>query len=296
MKKTIYTLCALVLFFKAAFGQETLGEYKWQDLKAIPAGATLAQVDGRQALKIENTNDAPLQVNLLTIQQPKITAAVYMLSGEVRYDSVKGDGYLEMWNFFPGKEGSSEGEYFSRTLADSGPLGKITGTSGWREFALPFDHTGSDSPPRRLQVNLVLPGRGTVYIGPVKLIQMPRAKSASAMIYPNAWWDGPASAKISGVGGGILGALGGICAALAAKGRGRAFVIGVLVGLSALGAALALGGFIGLALGQPYFVWLPLLFAALILLTFCPVNLRRFRKRCEELELRRMASIDAATG
>ncbi|HZV34510.1 MAG TPA: hypothetical protein VFB72_08015 [Verrucomicrobiae bacterium] len=291
-----YVNCALALFCKAAFGQETLGQYKWQDLKTVPVHATLAQVDGRQVLKIENTNDAPLQVNLLTIEQPKITAIVYQLTGEVRYDSVKGDGYLEMWNIFPEKDGSPGGEYFSKTLADSGPLGKISGTSGWREFALPFDRTGSASPPTRLQVNLVLPGRGTVYIGPMKLMQMPKAKSASAMIYPNEWWDGPTSAKICGVGGGLLGCLGVLCAALAAKGKARGFVTGVLFGLSVLGGACGLGGFIGLALGQPFFVWLPLLFAALVLLTICPVNLRRFRKKCEELELRRMASIDAATG
>lgn len=293
--KMKYIVCALALFCKTAFAQETLGEYKWQDLKAIPTNVSLVQVDGRQVLKIENTNDAPLQVNLLTIQQPKITATIYALTGEVRYDSVKGDGYLEMWNYFPSTEsGQPEQAAFSRTLDDTGMVGKISGTSDWREFELPFDRTGSDSPPTRLRVNLVLPGRGTVYIGPLKLLQMPKAKSASSVLYPNAWWDGPASGKIFGWGGGILVCLGGLCVVLASKGKARALVTGVLVGMSALGGVLGVGGFIGLALGQPFFVWLPMLFTAAILLAICPFNLRQFRKRCEELELRRMASLDAS--
>ena len=68
-----------------------------------------------------------------------------------------------MWNFFPGG-----GQYFSRTLADQGPMMKLAGTSGWREFVLPFDATAPPA-PTRLVVNVVLQGRGSVYLGPLEL-------------------------------------------------------------------------------------------------------------------------------
>jgi hypothetical protein len=293
--KIRYVLAALILICRAAWSQEILGEYKWQDLKTIPTNATLAQMDGRQVLKIENTNDAPLQINLLTIEKPRITSAVYELTGEVRYDDVKGDGYLEMWNYFPPvKPGLPEGEYFSRTLGDAGQMGKISGTSDWREFSLPFDRTGASGPPTRLRFNLVLPGRGTFYIGPVKLLELPKAKSASEMIYPNEWWSAPMTGKLFGWGGGVVGCLGGLCGWLAAKGKGRAFVIAILAGLTVLGTVLGVGGLLALGLGQPFFVWLPMLFTALLLLAVCPAHLRHFRRRYEELELRRMAAIDAS--
>jgi hypothetical protein len=293
--KMKYVFGALILVCRAAWSQDVLGEYKWQDIKAIPTGATLAQMDGRQVLKIENTNDGPLQLNLLTVEQPKITAQMYELTGEVRYDGVKGDGFLEMWNYFPpDKTDLSEGAYFSRTLGDFGPMGKISGTSGWREFTLPFDRTGASGPPTRLQFNLVLPGRGTVYIGPVKLIQMPKARSASSLIYPNEWWDGRAAGKLFGWGGGLIGCLGALCGWLAAKGKARGLVIGILAALTGLGAVMGLTGLMGLALGQPLFIWAPMLFVALLLLAVCPVHLRQFRRKYEELELRRMTAIDAS--
>ena len=55
---------------------------------------------------------------VLTILQPKITTDFYAVTGEVRYDNVEGDGFLEMWNHF-----GETAAYFSRTLGITGPLG-----------------------------------------------------------------------------------------------------------------------------------------------------------------------------
>jgi hypothetical protein len=118
-------------------------------------------------LKIENTRDAPLGVFLFTIDNPPITAKGYALTGEIKYENVQGDGYLEMWNHFPPEK------YFSRTLGPAGldPMSKITGTSNWRSFLLPFNRTGTTGAPARLEINILLPGRGVVFLGPMKLVQ-----------------------------------------------------------------------------------------------------------------------------
>jgi len=200
-----------------------------------------------------------------------------------------------MWNYFPpDKTGTSEEGYFSRTLDDSGPMGKITGTSDWREFELPFDRTGASGPPTRLQVNLILKGRGTVYIGPVKLVQLPKEKGASSLVYPGVWWTPMAMNKIFGWGGGVAGCLGGLCGVMGNRGRARGLVVAILMGMTVLGVGLGIGGLVALAMGQPVFVWGPMLFCAVILSSVCPVNLRNLRRRYEEMELRRMASLDAS--
>ncbi|MDB6021144.1 MAG: hypothetical protein JWQ04_1001 [Pedosphaera sp.] len=291
--KRILGLTVLMLIAQAGWSQEMLGEYKWQELKALPKGATLS--DGGGVLRIENTNDASLQVNLLTIEHPKVTAQVYELTGKIMYEAVQGDGFLEMWNYFPPvKPGLPEGEYFSRTMDDRGPMGKISGTSGWRGFVLPFDRTGVTAPPTRLQVNLVLKGRGTVYLGPVKLLGLPKAKSATVLFYPNAWWSAPMTGILFGWGGAVIGCLGGLCGWLGGKGKARGFVLAVLSLLSGLGVVLGIGGLVAVALGQPFFIWLPMLGTAVILVAVCPINLRVLRRRYEEIELRRMASLDAS--
>src|ERR1700722_4702230 len=97
--KLMLSLAALLLTAPTTWSQQILIKYDWQDLaqKGRLHGATPVVIDGREALKIENTNDAPLQLTLLTITNPPIKAFLYALTGEVKYDSVHGDGFLEMW-------------------------------------------------------------------------------------------------------------------------------------------------------------------------------------------------------
>ena len=162
---------------QSAGADALLAEYDWSQLAAegrLLSGVPV-KVDGRSVLKIENSNDFPLQLTLFKIEKPPITSMRYAVTGEIRYENVSGTGgYLEMWSFFPPlRAGLPEGQFFSRTLgaAGSGPMGQIIGTSGWRPFALPFDRTGTTKPPARLELKIFLPGRGVVFIGPPKLTQ-----------------------------------------------------------------------------------------------------------------------------
>ncbi len=276
-------------------GQQTLADYDWgkqAEAGQSPAGKPTT-VDGRLALKLSNTNDTPLQVQLLKINQPPISKKVYAIVGEIRYEGVRGDGYLEMWNCYPPpKPGMMEGRYFSRTLGESGPGGKIRGTSSWRAFMLPFDRTGTAATPVRLEINLYLPAQGTVYVGPLKLVEYAGSFVPAATSRAGAWWSDRRAGLIGGIGGATIGCLASLLALLASRGVARSLVLGMLQGLLGLGVAASIAGIVALCRQQPYGVWMPLLLAGVLLLAIIPHRLRQIHRQYAELELRRISSAD----
>ena len=288
-----------LVLVSACSAQQVLGEYDWRQLAEsgqLLSGVPIS-VDGRSALKIENTNDTPLQLQLMKIPKPAISKKVYAIKGEVKYDRVHGDGYLEMWNFFPPlKPGMPEGQYFSRTLGVGGEMGKLSGIANWRAFTLPFDSTGASGSPTRLEINIFLPAKGTVYLGPVSLVEYTGSLLGAGVTNPNAWWSDRAAGLIGGIGGGTVGCLGSLLAWLAWKGLARRFVVVAAWLLIGLGVVSGLAGVVALTLNQPYVVWFPLLLGATLLLGIIPFRLRNYLKHYEDLELRRMAAIDALEG
>jgi hypothetical protein len=185
---------------------------------------------------------------VIVLEAPAAAGDGYAITGQVAYDGVEGDAYLEMWSQFP--DGS---RYFSRTLAGSGSLAKLRGSSPERAFALPFQLTPGAPRPTRLEVNLVLPGAGRVTLRGLRF--EPGAPTTAA---PGAWWSDEAAGWIGGGAGSALGLLGALVGTLSSLGRGRRFVMGTLF-------AMAAGGFVALAAcaaalasGQPYAVWYPL--------------------------------------
>jgi hypothetical protein len=144
----------------------------WADLEKEGvdlAGEVLPARAARDAaLRVKNTTGRPRTIRLAVLEAPAIRAKRYEVTGRVRYEKVAKQGYLEMWSVFG--DGS---EYFTRTLAERGPMARIAGNSDWREFSLPFDGTGAQGPPVRLVVQLVLAGNGSVDIGPLELRESP---------------------------------------------------------------------------------------------------------------------------
>jgi hypothetical protein len=275
---------------------QVLAEYDWSrpaQSGQLTAGLPVT-IDGRAALKIVNTNDTPLQAQFLKVLNPAITKKLYAIAGEVKYEGVRGTGYLEMWNYFPpAKPGMVEAAYFSRTLGDSGEMGKLTGTSGWRRFMLPFDRAGASGPPTRLEINLFLPAQGTVYLSPVQLVEYIGNFGGTQTDSANAWWPDWAGGLIGGIGGGVLGCLGGLLAWLASKGKARGFVVATLKSLIALGVLSAAAGFAALSLRQPYGVWFVPLLLGVILLAILPFRLKEYQRRYDDLEMRKMTALDA---
>lgn len=298
--KKLLTLLAVLALNLAARGQKTLEEFKWTATTAPPGGAAV-QMDGRDALKIDNTKEPQgLQLPLLTIQKPKIASTQYAVEGEVRYDGVEGDGFLEMWNYFPpAGQGQPESEYFSRTLGESGEMGKITGTSGWRKFVLPFNSTGAPDAPTRLQINLILKGKGTVYLGPLKLVQYADAKAGGSMPVwffgdtDNPWWSAREGIWGSNIVTVLLVIYGVWIGVLCQKGKSREFVLSSLKIWIALGAVSFAAALVAFARHQPYMVWFPLSLYGLLLLILAPVFMLTWGRHYRRLELRRMQALDA---
>jgi hypothetical protein len=289
--KTAFTTLLLALLAGAALAQQKpIAQYSWKELVeagTLKTGTMVTLPDKTEALKIENPSSRPLMVTLLPIEQPKITADVYSISGEVRYEGVEGDGFLEMWNYF------GESAYFSRTLGESGPMGKLSGTSDWRAFVLPFNATGAKSHPTKLVINLHLPGKGVVYLrSPIKLSQA--SESSAPGMEPKAWWSRDSSTLAQGIISGLVGGYGVLIGWLSSRGKARAFVLGSLQALIAAGAAGTALGLIAMLVQQPFAVWRPLLLFGVIFVVMLPFTLRSLKERYRRFELRRMTSLDAA--
>jgi len=234
---------------------------------------------GAAALQLVSRSQEGAAFQLAEIDDPGIDGDHYSVVGQVRYEGVEGSGYLEMWSVF-----ADGGRYFTRTLAGSGPLASLRGRSGWRRFELPFFLEGH-APPTRLELNVVLPGRGTVLLGPLSLEQ-----SASEA----AWWSKRTAGLVGAILGSLIGLAGAALGTFAGRGRARRFVLSALVGMVVLGALLL--GIAGAALiaGQPSHVWYPTLLGGAIPFVLGVALLRPLRRRYAEIELRRMRALDLA--
>ena len=254
----------------------------WRNAGASPEGELVGE-----SLKLENVGAQPKTFRLLVLPQPGITSPAYAMSGQLKYEGVAGTGYLEMLNRFPGDK-----VYFTRTLAAFGEMRGIQGSSDWRPFSLPFyvrDDSGwLDDRPEALEVNLVLPGKGTVDVGPMRLAMLDAGENQT-----KAWWGPRAVGALGGAYGGILGLLGGLTGILAARGKARAFVLSTYWGLLGIGLCLLAFGIFAAVSRQPTAVYGPLLFTggltSLLSLTLLPVVRRSYQAR----ELRRMSAADA---
>ncbi len=239
---------------------------------------------GTPALELRATASGPTSLHLVTIDHPPIAGPRYVVAGQVRYQGVEGQGYLEMWTVFPDGQ-----RFFSRTLAAQGPLAALHGESNWRRFELPFDLSGASQVPSRLEINLVLPGRGAVWLGPIHLEQTP----APAGKVQGVWWSERAGTLVGTILGSFLGVVGAIIGVLGGRGRARRLVLTLLVGMIAVGGCLVLLGAAAASSSQPRHVWYPLLVfggaSGVIGLVILPAMRRRFAAD----ELRRIEALDA---
>jgi hypothetical protein len=137
------------------------------------------------SIRVSANADQEPTLHLFDIEAPVIESAGYAIVGEVRYEGVTEDGFLEMWNHLPAVKGGREiaASFFSRTLEVSGPMGKLAGNSDWRAFQLPaFVNDGSGRRPLKLTLNVVLPRGGEVELRGLKLqaLEMPKLGSDSS--------------------------------------------------------------------------------------------------------------------
>ena len=159
-EQKVVAQCVLALFSTLLLSPALHAEEQVRGMSFLSEPLTIEAVPGEQ------------QHLLLVVPQPGISSPVYALKGMLRYEDVEGDAYLQMNNDF-----GDTGVFFTKSMAPSGPLGKISGSSDWRPFVLPFYTSQGDqasaSPlaPDELTLVLHLPAAGTVAIRDVKLYQ-----------------------------------------------------------------------------------------------------------------------------
>ena len=99
---------------------------------------------------------------LYETEEVDLENAQLIYRANLRTENFEGKAYLEMWCDFDGK-----GEYFSRDLASP-----VVGNSDWVREETPFLlKTGEN--PDRVRLNLVVEGKGTVWIDNIGLFTAP---------------------------------------------------------------------------------------------------------------------------
>ena len=165
-------------------------------------------------------------------------------------------------------------------------MAMLTGTSDWRPFELPFFLEGA-APPSRLEINAVLPGSGTIEIGPLEVVRFGEGGSA-------AWLPDRTIGVVGAALGSAIGLLGALVGVLVSRNRGRRFVLPAMTVATVLGGVLVAGSIAALAAGQPPGVVLLLLVPGAVLAAAFGASLPRVRRAYAEAELRRMRAMDQA--
>jgi hypothetical protein len=116
--------------------------------------------DGKGSLKIVATQ--PTTFRLFEVSGVDVDDARLVYRAKVRTESVEGTVFLEMWCHFPGK-----GDFFSRGLQTP-----LTGTTNWTTEETPFFLKKGEKPDY-VKLNLVVNGKGTVWIDDIRLLKGP---------------------------------------------------------------------------------------------------------------------------
>ena len=233
--------------------------------------------NGEPAIQVKG-GPAPTTTRILDCAAPAVNTHTYVVRGSVKYEDVTGAGYLELWNDF-----GSHGKFFTRSLGEWGRMQKLSGSSNWRTFELPF-RAESGMRPEKLTLNVVLPGTGTVTVSQPSLIVVDTSTQ---------WWTEPQAGLRGGLMGSLMGILGAVLGGLAAWGKMRQLTLSLFVmGLIISGICLIVG-LIALAIQQPWHVCYPLLLLGVIGLSVLGGNLWTLLRRYQADELRRMAAVNA---
>lgn len=271
----------------------TLREISWLELdsegRLLSGTIVPSPTETREGvLHVSNPVSEATTVHIFTLEHPGITQKHFAVVGEVRYEGVEGQGYLETWFHFP-----TQGKYFSRTLGTDGPFRSLKGSSGWREFSLPFSVTEGNEFPDAFDFNVFLPGKGEVFIKSVHLVEY------SDRRFPPGtgpeWWNRKSAGLVGaviGILGGLFGVVCGLSGALAYTGKGKRLVMGLLGTFAVVSAGEALLGVAAWYRSQPYHVYYPLILSGAIGLVVALSLVPVFRRAYHQAEFRRMHSID----
>ena len=116
--------------------------------------------DGKGSLRVDAKE--PITVPLFEVTDVGVENATLIYQASLQSENLDGKAFLEMWVRIPGK-----GEFFSRGLDRP-----ITGTMSWMTVATPF-FLQAGQKPDLIRLNLVVQGKGRVWIDDVHLMRGP---------------------------------------------------------------------------------------------------------------------------
>lgn len=117
--------------------------------------------DGNGSLRIVTSK--PSTVKLYETGDIDIENARLIYRAKLRTEGIEGQVYIEMWCDFPGK-----GEFFSRAVQSA-----LSGTNEWSSQETTFFLKEGENPDN-VKLNLVVNGKGTVWIDDIRLSKGPR--------------------------------------------------------------------------------------------------------------------------
>jgi len=251
----------------------------------------LQTMDGVASWLVDTGDDEPEHQLIFEWQAPNISKAVYALEGEIRY-SVPGSGYLELIHNY-----GQNGVFFTRSMAEDGPMGLLKGESKWRRFVLPFYRNKEGRidkieipPPTSLSLFLHAPKGSEIALKHVRLVNLSTHPDMSFV--EGQWWTQAQSGLIFGILGSVLGILYGLMSLSCSQGKHRPFVASSLASMGILGILCLASAFAGAFLEQPGHVTWPLFILSFALLAFLVLFRPIFKAKFQASELRRMDSQD----
>ena len=171
IKSAFFVILALMLSI-SLFGCHKKSEQQ-QTIAEFPDN-TLEQVIDKQSVTIDRsqTDDgsnvlridaqSPTVVHLFALPDPDIENATLVYQAKLHSENLEGRAYLEMWCSFP-----KLGRYFSR-----GMQSPVSGNTAWTTVSTPFFLKEGQNPDN-VELNLVIEGKGTVWIDDIRLLQKP---------------------------------------------------------------------------------------------------------------------------
>ena len=101
-------------------------------------------------------------IRLFEIHDPQVEQCLITYRAAMKTDRLEGRAFLEMWCRVPGR-----GEFFSKGLNQV-----LKGTTDWTSCEVPF-YLRKRQRPDLIKLNLVIEGRGAVWIKDVELLKTP---------------------------------------------------------------------------------------------------------------------------
>lgn len=173
MTRNLFSRISFALVLIVAFAGCTKKDTQVVELKQYPVDSLTGIItqdgvsfdkqitaDGNGSLKI--TAAQPVTFMLYETGDIDIENARLTYRAKLKTENLEGKAYIEMWCRFP-----SKGEFFSRALQSP-----VSGTIDWSSQETPFFLQKGENPDN-VKLNLVIDGKGTVWIDDIRLVRGP---------------------------------------------------------------------------------------------------------------------------